>query len=164
MKYNKSKLNECVEYVKENGLMEYGGAMLKDFCKAMDICDDTFYDWMNKPEFAEAIKAAKTHFKNGLERNIVASLAKAATGYEWEKRSTEYANVNGKPVIKKQSITTIHESCNVGASIFLLTNIAPDRWKNSQQHELTGEVSTGLHVVVENEEDKELIEKLGNLE
>ena len=48
----------------------------------------------------------------------------------------------------------------MGAGIFLLTNLAPDRWKNKQNTEHSGEVSTGLTVVVNNKEEADLIDKL----
>ena len=35
-KYKKEKLKEIFEWVKEHGLMDYGGAMLKDFSEAME--------------------------------------------------------------------------------------------------------------------------------
>ncbi|MCS2305399.1 hypothetical protein NXX23_31045 [Bacteroides ovatus] len=48
----------------------------------------------------------------------------------------------------------------MGAGIFLLTNLAPDRWKNKQNTEHSGEVSTGLTVVVKNQEEADLIKQL----
>lgn len=41
-------------------------------------------------------------------------------------------DVNGKPRIKKQVKKNIRIEPNVGAAIFLLTNIAPERWKNKR--------------------------------
>lgn len=131
-KYNKDMVQACADWVRKNGLIDYGGATLTDFCKVMGIDDQTYYRWLCKAEFAEAIKKAKESFRSTLENDIVKSLANAAKGYEYEQYTTEYTDVNGKPKIKKQVKKNIRVEPNVGAAVFLLTNIAPDRWKNKQ--------------------------------
>lgn len=131
-KYSKDMVQACADWVRENGLIDFGGATLTDLCKAMGIDDQTYYRWLEKVEFAEAIKKAKEAFRDSLEKDIVKSLANAARGYEYEQYTTEYTDVNGKPKIKKQVKKNIRVEPNVGAAIFLLTNIAPDRWKNKQ--------------------------------
>lgn len=133
-KYNKEMITACAEWVRKNGLIDYGGATLVAFCKAMGIDDQTYYNWMGKSEFSEAIKKAKEDFRNSLEKDIVDSLANAAKGYEYTQTMTEYTDVNGKPRIKKQVKKIIKVEPNVGAAIFLLTNVAPDRWKNRQDN------------------------------
>ena len=131
-KYNKDMIQACTDWVRENGLIDFGGATLTDFCKAMGIKDQTYYRWLDKVEFVEAIKKAKEAFRSTLENDIVKSLANSAKGYEYEQYTTESTDVNGKPKIKKQVKKNIRVEPNVGAAIFLLTNIAPDRWKNKQ--------------------------------
>lgn len=131
-KYSKDMLQACADWVRKNGLIDFGGATLTDFCKAMGIEDQTYYRWLDKVEFVEAIKKAKEAFRSTLENDIVKSLANSAKGYEYEQYTTEYTDVNGKPKIKKQVKKNIRVEPNVGAAIFLLTNIAPDRWKNKQ--------------------------------
>ena len=133
-KYNKDMLQACADWVRKNGLIDFGGATLTDFCKAMGIEDQTYYRWLDKVEFVEAIKKAKEAFRSTLENDIVKSLANSAKGYEYEQYTTEYTDVNGKPKIKKQVKKNIRVEPNVGATIFLLTNIAPDRWKNKQDN------------------------------
>lgn len=122
--------------MRENGLMEYGGAKLKEFCAYFRIDNKTYYKWMQKSEFSEAIKKAKDDFRNNIEHDIVVSLAKSAKGYEYEEVKTEYQDVNGKPQIKRQTKTKKHVEPNVGAGIFILSNIAPQRWKNKQQQDV----------------------------
>ena len=131
-KYSKDMVQACADWVRRNGLIDFGGATLTDFCKAMGIEDQTYYRWLDKVEFVEAIKKAKEAFRSTLENDIVKSLANSAKGYEYEQYTTEYTDVNGKPKIKKQVKKNIRVEPNVGAAIFLLTNIAPDRWKNKQ--------------------------------
>ena len=131
-KYNKDMIQSCADWVRENGLMDYGGATLNDFLKAMRIDDMTYYRWLDKEEFADAIKRAKLAFRDGQEKEIVNSLVNAAKGCEYNQTITEYMDVNGEPRIKKQTRKNIRVEPNVGAAIFLLTNIAPNRWKNRQ--------------------------------
>lgn len=133
-KYSKDMVQACADWVRKNGLIDFGGATLTDFCKAMGIEDQTYYRWLDKVEFVEAIKKAKEAFRSTLENDIVKSLANSAKGYEYEQYTTEYTDVNGKPKIKKQVKKNIRVEPNVGAAIFLLTNIAPDRWKNKQDN------------------------------
>ena len=135
-KYNKDMVQSCADWVRENGLIDYGGATLTDFCRAMGIDDMSYYNWMKRSEFSEAIKKAKEAFRDGLEKDIVKSLSNAAKGYEYTQTTTEYTDVNGKPSIKKQVKKNIRVEPNVGAAIFLLTNLAPERWKNRQQQEV----------------------------
>ena len=135
-KYNKDMVQACADWVRENGLIDYGGATLRDFCRAMGIDDMSYYNWMKRSEFSEAIKKAKEAFRESLEKDIVQSLATAAKGYEYTQTTTEYTDVNGKPRIKKQVKKNMRVEPNVGAAIFLLTNLAPERWKNRQQQEV----------------------------
>lgn len=157
-KYCAEKIQECAKWVEENGLMEYGGAMLKDFAEAMGITQETYFQWMKQSEFSEAIKNAKAKFKDGLERKLVVSLAKAATGYEYEEVQREGTADNLKKIRK----TKKHVQPNIGAGIFLLTNLAPERWKNKISNDIRGEVKTGLTFNVKNEEEKEEIKELLN--
>jgi len=136
-KLTKDFIKKAYEWVCENGLMDDGGARFVDFCNAMYIDDMTYYRYMggNFPlsaEFTEAIKKAKEVFRQNLEIDLVLSLAKSAKGYRWQKKRTEYKDVNGKPQIVKQTVEDVDVPPNTGAAIFLLTNIAPDKWKNKQ--------------------------------
>ena len=140
-KYNKDMIQACTDWVRENGLIDYGGATLRDFCRAMGIDDMSYYNWMKRSEFSEAIKKAKEEFRGTIEKDIVQSLANSAKGYEYTQTTTEYTDVNGKPSIKKQVKKNIRVEPNVGAAIFLLTNIAPQRWKNRQ--DIKTDITTG---------------------
>lgn len=161
-KLNEDKMKECSDWVRENGLMEYGGARLKDFCAHFGIDVKTYYRWMKNANFANAIKKAKEDFKSNLEYDLVISLAKSAKGHDYEQTTTEWMDENGKPKIKKQVKKNIHVEPNVGANIFLLTNLAPGRWKNRQDSKIehSGEVSTGLNITVSNDKTAELLKKL----
>ena len=133
MKYCRKKIEECADWVKTNGLQEYGGATLKDFCGAMGIDYETYYHWRKKSEFSDAIEKAKDEFKASLEEKLVRSLSKSAEGYEWEEVVTELRpDSAGKPQIRGQRKTKKHVPPNIGAAIFLLTNVNSEKWKNKQ--------------------------------
>mgnify|MGYP005949858037 CR=1 FL=1 len=55
-KFNEQIIKECKLWVSENGLMEYGGAKLKDFCSHFNIDSQTYYRWLENADFADAIK------------------------------------------------------------------------------------------------------------
>ena len=160
MKYSKAKIEECESWIRIHGLMEYGGATLKDFCKAMDIDSETYYGWMKKSEFSDAIKNAKEDFKATQEERLVESLMQSAVGYEATETRIEYgSDANGNPKPKKRITTKKQVAPNTGAAIFLLTNIAPEKWKNKLNTEHSGMVDGGLNIVVESEKQKELVER-----
>lgn len=135
-KYSKEIVKDMSDWVRENGLIDYGGAKLKDFCASFGISQETYFQWMKKDEYSESIKKAKEDFKKDLETDIVKSLANAAKGYEYTQTITEFKDINGQRRPVKQTQKNIRVEPNIGAGIFLLTNIAPDRWKNKQRNEL----------------------------
>ena len=139
-----------MRWVRENGLKDNGGATITSLCRHFGIAEMTFGRWMQKKTFADAINSAKQHFEDNLERDLVQSLAKAAKGYTYVKRKTEYtSDKDGRLVIKKQTTEDVDVQPNVGAAIFLLTNIAPERWVNKQQTQtdLTGSLALDVNIV-----------------
>ncbi len=87
MKYGSDKTKEICEKLRS-------GNSRNDACILSDINQDTFYEWLKKPEFSEAVKKAEIEFK---ERNIM--LIQAAAIKSWQaaawllerKYSEEYA-------------------------------------------------------------------------
>lgn len=145
-----------MEWVRENGLMEYGGATLNAFCEHIDIDDTTFRRWLQNPTFATAIKEAKEDFKNGLELKIVSSLAKSAQGFDVEDVTTDYVDgKDGKPKVRHQVRKKHHIPPNTGAAIFLLTNLNGEVWKNTQRNEveMTNPFEEMMKTIVEEEEN-----------
>lgn len=149
MKLSPQKIEECAQWVRENGLTEYGGATIKTFCEAIGIDRTTFYHWKENATFSTAIEKAKIDFKNTLEVRIVQSLAKTAMGYTYVKKKTEYkTNKDGKAIIAKQTHEDIDVAPNVGAGIFLLTNINPERWKNKISNDVNANVKSEVEADV----------------
>lgn len=152
MKLTPKKIEECAQWVRENGLTDCGGASIKKFCEYTHINKQTYYNWLKDANFANAIEKAKEEFTETLERDLVVSLAKAAKGYTFVKKKTEYENsieiIDGKqinkPKIKKQTTEDVNVPPNVGAAIFLLTNIAPERWKNKVSNDINADVKANV--------------------
>lgn len=137
---NDEKLRQVEDWIAENGLEEYGGALKKDFWKAMNISDQTYYNWLKNLNFLAAVKKGKERYKDKLEQDLVMSLAKVAKGYRYTKRKTEFKDHNGTPIIYKQTQEEVEVQPNVGAAIFLLTNVAPDRWINKMVQDVNAKV------------------------
>lgn len=163
-KYNKEIVKEMSDWVRENGLIDYGGAKLGDFCKRFGIDDMTYYSWLKRSEYSEAIKKAKDEFKKNIETGIVKSLAKAAMGYEVEEIITEGREVQEGNIKKFKAVKQTRKKktieCNVGAAIFLLTNIAPERWQNKQRQEISGDVGEPFKIIVTDKDDADLIKQM----
>lgn len=162
MNNGKYKDNETVKKVID-ALKD--GETAKKACQIADISEQTYYRWLNEEnEFSELVKNAKLEAKENLLAKLEASLYKRATGYSVkEKRSELVANPNGgNPIIVKQTITEKEFAPDTGALVFALSNISPDKWKNKLNTEHSGEVGSGLKIIVDSEEDKELINEALN--
>lgn len=149
IKLNDDLINDIMRWVCENGLKVNGGATIASLCRHFGISEMTFGRWMQKKAFADAINSARQYFADNLEHELVASLAKSAKGYAYVKRKTEYiSDKNGNPAIKKQTTEDIDVPPNIGAAIFLLTNVAPERWQNKQlqQTDIQGALSLGVNI------------------
>lgn len=137
-KYNAVKLKECEEWISVHGLMEHGGAMLKDYCAEMGIDEKTHNNWMRKPEYVEIVNRAKDAFKRSLTCDLAVSLAEAAKGYDYEEKEDVYkTNKDGEKILIQTKTKKVHVHANVGAAIFLLTNLAPDQYQNRQNSNIT---------------------------
>lgn len=157
MKYTSETPGIVGTWVRENGFVDCGGASRKDLCFYLKITLKTLERWLKKPEFLEAVEEAKRDFRATVEKKIVQSLARAAMGYEYKQVSEKTVMGVTVEVTKKN----MHVAPNVGAGIFLLTNIAPERWKNRQNKEVSGGVEVkGLTVEVADEEARRALKEI----
>lgn len=130
----KLNIDDIAKFIRENGLIDHGGAKLCDLCDAFSFTRQAFYKRMkDDPEFAKAVNEAKEEFRSSLEVRLVKSLAKSAEGYEWKQTCEEYEG--GK--LKKRTVRNMYAQPNVAASIFLLTNLNPSSWRNRQSVDAT---------------------------
>lgn len=142
-KWRKEIPKMAEEYISKKGLMDYGST-LKDFLLNIGISDDTYYRWTDenareyKREFCEAIKRGKEAYKASLVAKCEKSLMELIEGAETEDTRTEYASdAQGKPVIIKRIVTKHKQEPNVAATIFALTNLKGEVWKNKQNTDIT---------------------------
>lgn len=140
MKWGTQVVQETEKWISENGLMEHGGAKLNDFIKAIGITTRCYYRWLEeKPEFKDAIERGKAEFKSRLTTDLVASLAMVAKGYEREETEKEYKpdpKNPEKPIQTKFKKKKVFYQPNVGAAIFLLTNLDPEHYQNRQKGDI----------------------------
>ena len=172
MKYRKQKIEECIEWVKVNGLYpQRGGAPIARFCQAMGITWDSYDAWMKKPDFSDAIKKANQVFAQETQDAVVNALKKKALGYEYTETSEEGGPrmvplkeqdgslvINprtGKPVMtesdeiitKKLHRRQVVVGPDTGAAIFMLTNLDPEHWKNRQATTLDGGLDINAPII-----------------
>lgn len=166
MKYSKQLVAEVAKWVSEHGLIDYGGGQLQDFCKHLGINDKTYRRWLKEQdEFRSAIDRAKEAYKKSLAHDLHETLSMVAKGYEREETETEYRpnpQDPQKPTIMKMKKKKVFYQPNVGAAIFLITNIDPEHYQNRYKND----------IVLKDDEDKEMtideinkeIERLSKIE
>lgn len=161
--------------MERNGLYPQAcGALVKDFCKAMGINIDTYYQWRHKSELSEALSRARDVFHQTTVRNVENALVKRASGYEFTKERAEKASRKtvefdpltgkkvreyyGEPQLVAMSKETIQVAPDVDAAKFVLTNMEPERWR--QKQEIAAEVDIIRPIVVRSEEERQAIQDL----
>ena len=161
--------------MERNGLHPQAcGALIKDFCKAMDISDQTYLRWLNNMEFVEALTRARDVFHRNTVKEVENALVKRAKGYEFTKERIEKASRKviefdpltgkkvreyyGEPQVVAASRETIQVAPDVDAAKFVLTNMEPEHWKLKQ--EIQAAVDVVRPIVVKSEEEKQAVEQL----
>lgn len=127
-KYSNEIKERICNYIRE-------GDSQKLACNKVGIGTSAFHDWVRKDsQFSEDIKKAKDDFQATIVGKLEASLWKRAIGYEVTETETEYtSDKDGKPRIKNQKTKIKHIQPEVGALVFALTNVAPEKWINRQR-------------------------------
>lgn len=164
MKLNKEMIDRATSWVRMNGLYpQQCGAPVKRFCEFLDIDFVTYQRWMQKSNFADAIKKAQQDFRADTVVEVVNTLKKSALGYtvttsdskykaqvvrEYDpktgKKVKEYTTDKGVKIEETRKET--HVQPNVGAGIFLLTNLDPENWKNRRDNK------SDIDLSIDNEE------------
>lgn len=153
-------MEEMAAWVAENGLIDNGGAPLKTFCEEFHISRETYNKWMRKSDFSDTIEKSKSVFNSNRTHAVVKSLYRAACGYIGVEEREEYIRgEDGKPLINKKSVFKKEVPPNVGAAVFLLTNLSPEDWQNRQRNDMA------VHLKDENEMTREeMLKELRELE
>ena len=166
MKKSASLFQRAEEWISKHGLIEYGGAQLQDFCKELGINDKTYRRWLVEEEdFKQAIERAKEFYKQSLTHELHETLSMVATGYEREETETEYRpnpKDPNKPTFTKKKKKKVFYQPNVGAAIFLITNLDPEHYQNKQNNNVTLKDDTEKEMTID-EINKE-IERLKKIE
>jgi len=127
------------------------GSTEAEVAKRLGICEATWYKWKLKyVELAEAIKEPKVYVDSLVED----SLYKRAMGYEYEERKIiGTQNKDGKVSPQRVEITKKTVLPDVTAQIFWLKNRQPGKWRDKQEHELTGR--DGKALTIKHEQSQE---------
>lgn len=135
-KYSKKIVKRICE------LIEADSYTVAEICSMSGIHHDTYYEWLkNKPEFADAVTRAREQFDDILVKEAKNSLRKKVSGYEVEEQRTVYIEDkkgDKKPKIKEQTRIKKHIQPDTFAIQFVLTNKAPNEYKNKVSSEVTG--------------------------
>jgi hypothetical protein len=149
MKLNAAKIAECAAWVEKNGLQPQPcGSTIEDFCRAQGIDRSTYYRWAQIPAFATELAQARARFASTTIKAVENALVKAAVGVDFETTREkgkafdevvrEYDPATGKLIreTKTKKLVTVeairekkYYPPDVKAVQFVLTNLAPDKWK-----------------------------------
>lgn len=135
----------CEEWISLHGLIEFGGAKRKDYCKEMGIDEKTHRNWMNQhTEYKNAVERAKETFRAKNARKLFGTLMEAAQGGKkiLSDEITEYRpnpTNPDTPTIRKQirKKREIYIKPDVAAGIFLLCNFDPEHFQNRQRNDIS---------------------------
>lgn len=122
--------------------------------KRAGIDSDTLRNWLREfSSFSAAVKEAEDEYQswllNGIKEDALKSLKTLICGLEYNETKTEYeSGKDGKPVIKRQMVTSKRILPNATAVIFALTNRDPEKWKNRYAQEIEGRLETDGHAAV----------------
>lgn len=143
-KYNNQFLAVAEEWITEHGLMQYGGAELRDYLKEMGIHSKSHYNYLrDHPEYKEMIDRSITNYRVRKSRKLFGTLMEAAEGGYRESEVTDIQYKphpeTGNPVIagKKVHKEKRYFQPSVAAGIFLLTNMDPQSFINRQKADVS---------------------------
>lgn len=129
-------------YKPENAQVAYTmcllGATDAEIAEALGVSETTINAWKNKHvKFCEALKKGKIQ----ADAIVAEKLYHRAKGYSHPE--DKIFNDNGTPLI----VPTIkHYPPDTVAAIFWLKNRQKDKWRDKQEHELTGKDGAGLQI------------------
>lgn len=144
-------------FVEKNGLYPQPcGATQQQLFEACGFGWDSLKRWQEKADFAEMLTRARAKFAQQTEIEIVNAMKKAALGMQYTKevneataqKVVEYDPKTGKKakeyttdqlVAKSAKRETVVIPPDVKAGIFMLTNLAPEKWK--QKQDVSGSLS-----------------------
>ena len=148
MKFTKEMQDRIIKWVELNGLYPQPcGATLQSLCEACSIDWKTFKKWEQKSDFSERLSCARAKFAATVEVSIVNSLVRNAQGCDIKKvrekaraEKIEIIRPDGTKELRIGELKTVEAyretysaPGDTKAAQFLLTNLAPERWKLKQE-------------------------------
>jgi hypothetical protein len=99
-----------------------------------DVTEHTIANWKNEhPDFLQSLKT----WKASADEKVEKSLYERANGYEHPE--DQIFQFQGTPVIVP---TVKHYPPDTTAAIFWLKNRQPEKWRDGQEHRISGELTT----------------------
>jgi transcriptional regulator with XRE-family HTH domain len=119
------------------GIAKYG-LTDKQIANAIGIDEATLNNWKKEhKEFFESLKAIKEE----ADRTVVDSLYNRALGYNLDEVTKELRmNTDGEKELVVTKVVTKHIVPDTTAQIFWLKNRQPDKWRDKQDIEHSGEI------------------------
>lgn len=131
-------------------LWRCAGKTEREIAKLMRVDYSTLRKWKTE---SPAIREALENGSEELAAELAGYMVKRARGYECEEtKTTVLGNIKkGGKIVEDQQTARIervkkHVQPDVGAQIFLLTNLQPDIWKNTQRMNATVEASLKANI------------------
>ncbi|MEQ7028357.1 transposase [Enterococcus gallinarum] len=128
------------EWLTEEGLLKIegwarDGLTDKQVAHNMNIAESTLHEWKKKYSvLSESLKRGK----EVVDRQVENALLKRALGYEF-KETTQELTEDGMRVTK---VITKQQAPDTTAQIFWLKNRKPHEWRDKQETEITGHITT----------------------
>jgi len=128
------------EWLTEEGLLKIegwarDGLTDKQVAHNMNIAESTLHEWKKKYSvLSESLKRGK----EVVDRQVENALLKRALGYEF-KETTQELTEDGMRVTK---VITKQQAPDTTAQIFWLKNRKPHEWRDKQEAEITGHITT----------------------
>lgn len=164
--YSNEFKQEIFKFVEANGLRtkDMGlGVTQKALARHFGIDEDTLGYWLKESAFSDSIKRANQIFLAGRVNRCLDNLQRRADGYSDTKVVSKGHTEGNEFIAKSSEVVTVNVPPDVGANIFILTNIDPEHWRNPLKIDAKADLTTGgqpLNISVVDNETKEMAEKL----
>lgn len=150
MKYSKTLAARIGELVASDSYT------IPELCKIVGISPSTYHEWNKKPDFSEAIRLKKLEFEELIIVEAKRSLMRKVKGYTATDTKTiiSPSKVSGSPdTVKERIITEKHIAPDTVSVIFLLTNKAPEEFRNRQSVESKIDIESKIGLLSDSQLD-----------
>ena len=144
--YDPNTFPLLAEQYARNGLSD------KQIHENLGIGHNTFYNYMREhDEFREAVERGK----KPVDIQVENAMLKICLGFEYEEKTTEYENINGKPSPKRTKIVKKYIAPDSAAIKFWLINRSNGIWVNKKEMEFNGQID--IDTAKYTEEEKQIL-------